>query len=178
MNRSRGKLPPGQKNCLPTRMLAHRRRCYWTANSVCYWTDTTFVIGWLQRLLSAAGFTYCVIFATLKNLFFTATVQGDFFGWMSRIYYRWGWLHEVSGHQAFSCRRCSQDERQPRRCILEKNEGDRSRARPYLVRADWRDRFRAGIRQSVIRTSAFRARVLSKPDFRSQGGARRTGSRV
>jgi len=49
-----------------------------------------FVIGRLQRLLVVVGFTYCVIFATLQNLFFTAMVQGDFFGWMSRIYYRWG----------------------------------------------------------------------------------------
>jgi predicted DNA-binding ribbon-helix-helix protein len=40
--------------------------------------------------LFVVGFTYCVIFATLQNLFFTAMVQGDFFGWMSRIYYRWG----------------------------------------------------------------------------------------
>ena len=43
-----------------------------------------FVIGRLQRLLVVVGFTYCVIFATLQNLFFTAMVQGDFFGWMSR----------------------------------------------------------------------------------------------
>ena len=49
-----------------------------------------FVIGRLQRLLFVVGFIYCVIFATLQNLFFTAMVQGDFFGWMSRIYYRWG----------------------------------------------------------------------------------------
>jgi hypothetical protein len=50
----------------------------------------SFVIGRLQRLLFVVGFTYCVIFATLQNLFFTAMMQGDFFGWMSRIYYRWG----------------------------------------------------------------------------------------
>jgi hypothetical protein len=55
-----------------------------------YWAAAEFVIGRLQRLLSVVGFTYCVIFATLQNLFFTATVQSDFFGWMSRIYYRWG----------------------------------------------------------------------------------------
>jgi len=55
-----------------------------------YGAVAKFVIGWLQRLLSAAGFTYCVVFATLQNLFFTATVQDDFLGWMSRIYYRWG----------------------------------------------------------------------------------------
>ena len=110
MNRSRGKLPPRQKNRLPTRMMAHRRRCYWTA--------TAFVIGRTPRLLLGGctvywvvGFTYCVIFATLQNLFLTATVQGDFSGWMSRIYYEWGRLHEVSSHQAFSCRRWSQDER-------------------------------------------------------------------
>jgi predicted DNA-binding ribbon-helix-helix protein len=36
------------------------------------------------------GFTDCVIFATLPNLFLTATVQDDFSGWMSRIYHKWG----------------------------------------------------------------------------------------
>src|SRR5262249_55261736 len=58
-------------------------------NSATY-AAAEFVIGRLQRLLFVVGFTYCVIFATLQNLFFTAMVQGDFFGWMSRIYYRWG----------------------------------------------------------------------------------------
>jgi hypothetical protein len=53
--------------------------------SVCYWTDVTFVIGWLQRLLSV-GLTDCVIFATLQNLFLTVTVQDDFSVWISRIY--------------------------------------------------------------------------------------------
>src|SRR5262249_33498923 len=50
-------------------------------------------------------------------------------------------LHEVSDHQAFSCRRWSQDERQPRGCILERTEGGRRRARHYLDGADWHDRF-------------------------------------
>jgi hypothetical protein len=58
-------------------------------NSATY-VAAEFVIGRLQRLLFVVGFTYCVIFATLQNLFFTAMVQRDFFGWMSRIYYRWG----------------------------------------------------------------------------------------
>ena len=44
-----------------------------------------FVIGRLQRLLFVVGLIFCVIFATFQNLFFTAMVQGDFFGWMSRI---------------------------------------------------------------------------------------------
>jgi len=38
----------------------------------------------------AVGLTDCVIFATLQNLFLTATVQDDFSVWMSRIYYKWG----------------------------------------------------------------------------------------
>src|SRR5207253_3130456 len=116
---------------------------------VCYWMAAAFI--W------AVGLTDCVIFATLQNLFLTATVQDDFSVWMSRIYYKWGRLHEVSSHQAFSCRRWSQDERQPRGCILERTEGDRRRARHDVVGAGWCDRFRAGIRQSVIRPSAFRA---------------------
>src|SRR5262249_55958000 len=136
------------------------------------------VIGRLQRLLSVVGFTYCVIFATLQNLFLPPWCRAIFSVGCRGFTTDGGCLHEVSGHQAFSCRRWSQDERQPRGCILERTEGDRSRARSYLVTAGWRDRFRAGIRQSVIRPSAFRARVLSKPDFRSQGGARRIGSRV
>ena len=70
-----------------------------------------FVIGRLQRLLVVVGFTYCVIFATLQNLFFTAMVQGDFSVGCRGFTTDGGWLHEVFGHQAFSCRRWSQDER-------------------------------------------------------------------
>src|SRR5919204_6163600 len=44
-----------------------------------------------------------------------------------------GGLHEVSGRQAFRRRRWSKDERQPRRCILERTEGDRRRARHDVV---------------------------------------------
>src|SRR6516164_4084396 len=131
---------PARRTASPSRMMAYRRRCYWTA--------AAFVIGRTPRLLldgcsvyCAVGFTECVIFATLQNLFLTATVQDDFSVWMSRIYYKWGHLHEVSSHQAFSCRRWSQDERQPRGCILERAEGDRRRARHDVVGADWDDRF-------------------------------------
>src|SRR5215472_9860114 len=114
-----------------------------------YWTAAAFVIGRVQRVSLDGrtvccvrwGITNCVIFATLQNLFFTATVQDNFSVWMSRIYYKWGRFHEVSSHQAFSCSRWSQDERQPRRCILERIEGHRPRAPSYLVGASWHDRF-------------------------------------
>src|SRR5260370_35253624 len=77
----------------PKLLAARRSACQserWFNCPLRYWVAAEFVIGRLQRLLSVVGFTYCVIFATLQNLFFTATVQSDFFGWMSRIYYRWG----------------------------------------------------------------------------------------
>jgi hypothetical protein len=84
------KLATGQKNRLPTRVMAHCRRPYWTA--------AAFVIGRVQRVSLDGrtvccvrwGITNCVIFATLQNLFLTATVQDDFSVWMSRIYYEWG----------------------------------------------------------------------------------------
>src|SRR6516164_5257367 len=138
-NRSRGKPPPSQKNRLPQQNDGSSPALLLDSYSVCYWTNTTFVIGGCS-VYCAVGFTECVIFATLQNLFLTATVQDDFSVWMSRIYYKWGHLHEVSSHQAFSCRRWSQDERQPRGCILERAEGDRRRARHDVVGADRRDR--------------------------------------
>jgi predicted DNA-binding ribbon-helix-helix protein len=45
--------------------------------------------------LFVVGFTYCVIFATLQNLFFTAMVQGDFFGWMSRLQMGGGFMKSL-----------------------------------------------------------------------------------
>jgi len=83
MNRN----PP--KNCLAARRSACQSE-RWFNCPLRYLATAESVIGRLQRLLSVVWFTYCVIFATLQNLFFIATVQGDFFSWMSRIYYRLG----------------------------------------------------------------------------------------
>ena len=44
MNRSRGKLPPGQKNRLPTRVMVQCPRRYWTAAAFVIGTGTAFVI--------------------------------------------------------------------------------------------------------------------------------------
>jgi len=59
--------------------------------SVCYWTDTACVTERPHRLLCLVEHhRLCVIFATLQNLFLSATVQDNFSVWMSRIYYKWG----------------------------------------------------------------------------------------
>src|SRR5262245_485120 len=107
-------LPTQSDGSLPAPLLDGCGVCYWTDHSCVTGrlqrlslADTTCVTGRLQRLLCVVGFTDCVIFATLQNLFLTATVQDDFSVWMSRFTTNGGCLHEVSSHQAFSCSRWS-----------------------------------------------------------------------
>src|SRR6516165_11770940 len=57
------------------------------------------------------------------------------------------------------------------RCILEWHEGNRQRAKYYLVGLSHRDRFRAEARQSVIGHSPLRTRLLSQPARRRKGRA-------
>src|SRR6516164_10843786 len=98
--------------------------CYWTAGSV-------IVCDRIHRL--------CYLCNTLKSFFYRYDA-GRFFGLdVADLPRMGGAFHEVSSHQAFSCCRWSQDERQPRGCVLERTQGDRRRARRYLVRAGWHD---------------------------------------
>src|SRR5262249_42766582 len=90
MSRSRRKLPPGPEDPPANQDDRSLPASLWDGCSVCYWTDAAFVIARLQCLLCVVGFTNCVIFATLQNLFLTATVKDDFSSWMSRVYYKWG----------------------------------------------------------------------------------------
>ena len=90
-----------------------------------------------------------------------------------RNYDNWGCLHEIYGRQALDRGRWPQNEREPRRCILERVEGDRTRAAHDFVGVDRRNRCSAATRQSVIGPSAFRARILSHPTFPRKGRARR-----
>jgi hypothetical protein len=90
-----------------------------------------------------------------------------------RNYDNWGCLHEIYGRQALDRGRWPQNEREPRRCILERVEGDRARAAHDLVGVGRRNRCSAATRQSVIGPSAFRARILSHPAFPRKGRARR-----
>src|SRR5262245_10624411 len=57
--------------------------------------------------------------------------------------------------------------------FLERVEGDRARAAHDLVGIGRRNRCSAATRQSVIGSSAFRARLLSHPTFLPKGRARR-----
>src|SRR6266446_9587795 len=73
---------------------------------------------------------------------------------------------EISGRQTLHRHRWSQNQRQPRGCVLEGAQGDRQRARRDLVGPRRRDRFRAATRQPVFGDSLVRARFLSQPAVR------------
>jgi len=64
-------------------LIGRLQRLLLDGHSVCLLDGRTVCCVWW-------GITDCVIFATLQNLFLTATVQDDFSVWMSRIYYKWG----------------------------------------------------------------------------------------
>ena len=61
-----------------------------------------------------------------------------------------GCRHEIYGCQAVDHGRWSQNEREPRGCILERVEGDRTRAAHDIVGVGGRNRCSAATRQSII----------------------------
>src|SRR5262249_42862222 len=84
-----------------------------------------------------------------------------------------GCLHEIYGRQALDRGGWPQNEREPRRRILERAEGDRTRATHDFVGVGRRNRCSAATRQSIIGPSAFRARILPHPTLPRKGRARR-----
>jgi hypothetical protein len=122
-----------------------------------------------SRMPSTSDGEICVIFATLQNSFYAATVRDKFSIPMSRVYYsQWGVSHGVSGRQAVHRRVWPQDKRQSRRCVLECAKGNRQGAECYPLGSGRDDRFRAPARQSFVNDSPVRARGLSQATVRPQ----------
>src|SRR5258708_5757195 len=65
--------------------------------------------------------------------------------------------HEIAGREALDRGRRPQDQRQPRRGVLEWHEGDFGTARQDAVRTGRRDRQKPPARQSVFRDTPLRA---------------------
>src|SRR5262245_19610071 len=79
---------------------------------------------------------------------------------------------EVAGNKTLDRYRWPQDQRQPRRCVLEGIEGHRRHSRHDFVRACRRYRFRAAPWQPVIRYPLVCPRSLSNADGRREKRAR------
>src|SRR5262245_22432092 len=144
MKRSRRNLPIGYRpeeppanqgdGSLLASLLKRLQRLLLDGHSVCYRTAASFVV--------CGGASQIVLFLQRSKIFFCPPRCRTVFPFGCRGFTtNGGCLHEVSSHQAFSCSRWSQDERQLGGCILERIEGHRPRAPRYLVGAGWHDRF-------------------------------------
>src|ERR1700730_4216613 len=107
-----------------------------------------------------SGFHFSVIFATLRNSLEAAAVVRKFSVSLSPICYsQMGAISdahgfvEIYGGQTVHPRRRSQDQRQPRRCVLERTKGDCWGTSSEFVRFDCQDRFGPGTWQSLISKS-------------------------
>src|SRR5258707_15877288 len=93
---------------------------------------------------------------------------------MLRISTKRGVFYEISSRQALNRGWWPQNQRESRRCILERREGDRRRAPHDIIGLGRCNRFPATTRYSVIGHSAFCARFLSRSALQRERGAQRS----
>jgi len=85
-----------------------------------------------------------------------------------------GTADEIAGYQALYRDRWTQDQREPRGCLLEGPEGNRRRSQPHSVRTCVDDRHRPPSRQSFVGDPAVRSRSLPQWRCRTPGSCRST----